>query len=123
MEKNSDDNNIELRSEEFQEILGEIPSWILRWGITLAAIIIILIFVGSAFFKYPDIITAKMTLTGEIPAAGIVAKTSGKIQEIYVVDKQNVKKNDYLALIENSANIDDILYHYCPLKIANSSLK
>ncbi len=110
MEKNSDDNNIELRSEEFQEILGEIPSWILRWGITLAAIIIILIFVGSAFFKYPDIITAKMTLTGEIPAAGIVSKTSGKIQEIYVVDKQNVKKNDYLALIENSANVDDILY-------------
>ena len=30
-----DTNNIELRSEEVQEILGEVPAWILRRGITL----------------------------------------------------------------------------------------
>ena len=28
-------NDIELRSEEVQEVMGEIPSWIIRWGITL----------------------------------------------------------------------------------------
>lgn len=27
--------DIELRGEELQEVLGSIPSWILRWGITL----------------------------------------------------------------------------------------
>ena len=26
-------NDIELRSEEVQEVMGEIPSWIIRWGI------------------------------------------------------------------------------------------
>lgn len=45
-----DTNNIELRSEEVQEILGEVPAWILRRGITLTAIIVVVILLGSAFF-------------------------------------------------------------------------
>lgn len=53
-----DTNNIELRSEEVQEILGEVPAWILRRGITLTAIIVVVILLGSAFFKYPDVITS-----------------------------------------------------------------
>ncbi len=36
------DKQIELRSEEFQEVLGSVPSWILRRGITLIAIIILI---------------------------------------------------------------------------------
>ena len=30
-------SDIELRSEEFQEVLGSVPHWILRWGITVLA--------------------------------------------------------------------------------------
>lgn len=46
-----DTNNIELRSEEVQEILGEVPAWILRRGITLTAIIVVVILLGSAFLN------------------------------------------------------------------------
>ncbi|QIK61412.1 HlyD family efflux transporter periplasmic adaptor subunit [Dysgonomonas sp. HDW5A] len=99
---------IELRSEEFQEVLGSVPSWILRRGITLIAIIVLIILIGSAIFKYPDIITTSMTLTGSTPAASIIAKASGKIQELSITDKQEVKSGDYLAVIENPANTNDI---------------
>ena len=27
--------NIELRSEEVQEVMGQVPAWIVRWGICL----------------------------------------------------------------------------------------
>lgn len=116
------EEDIELRGGEFKEILGEVPSWILRWGITMVAIIVIVLLIGSALFKYPDVITAKITLTGNVPTAGIVAKSTGKIQEIYVKDKQNVFKGEYLASIENPANVEDVLYLKKYVNILNGIL-
>jgi HlyD family secretion protein len=101
--------NIELRSEEVQEVLGTIPPWILRWGITTLFVIVLVLLIGSWFFKYPDTISATMTLTGEMPPAGIIAKTNGRIKELYVEDKQQVKKNEFLAVLENPASTSDML--------------
>lgn len=107
-EKNKE-QEIELRSEEFQEVLGSVPPWILRRGITVLAIIIVCLLVGSAIFKYPDIITTTMTLTGSTPPAALVAKANGKLQELNVEDKGFVKSGEYLAVIENPARKEDIL--------------
>lgn len=104
-----DKKKIELRSEEFQEVLGNIPPWILRWGITILSIVVVVVLIGSSIFKYPDIISSTMTLTGTTPPATIVAKSSGKLTELSVTDNQLVKAGDYLAVIENSANTQDIL--------------
>ncbi|MDL2303346.1 HlyD family secretion protein [Dysgonomonas sp. OttesenSCG-928-D17] len=107
-EKIDIDKQIELRSEEFQEIMGSIPSWILRRGITIIALIVLIVLIGSAIFKYPDIITTSMTLTGSMPATALVSRTSGKIQELSIIDMQEVEQGDFLAVIENSANTKDI---------------
>ncbi len=104
-----DEKKTELRSEEFQEVLGDVPPWILRWGITILSLIVIIILVGSSIFKYPDIISSTMTLTGTTPPAAIVAKASGKLRELGIKDNQIVKAGDYLAVIENSAKTKDIL--------------
>ena len=103
-------DDIELRSEEVQEVLGAVPAWILRWGITTLFVVVVVLLVGSWFFKYPDTIAATMTLTSETPPAGIVAKTNGRIKELYVADKQHVKENEYLAVLENPASTDDMLW-------------
>lgn len=108
-EKKNEINKIELRSEEFQEVLGSVPPWILRWGITIIAIAVVILLIGSAVFKYPEIITSKIVLTGSTPPATIMAKTTGKLNELYVHDNQKVKAGDYLAVIENSANTKDIV--------------
>lgn len=101
--------DIELRSEEFNEVLGGVPPWILRWGITLVAIIVLIMLLGSALFKYPDTISSTITLTGTTPVFEVVSRTSGKIQELYVENNQRVKANSYLAIIENSAKTEDII--------------
>ncbi|GHT19374.1 hemolysin [Bacteroidia bacterium] len=105
----NEEDKIELRSEEFQEILGSIPPWILRWGITVLAGIVVILLAGSAVFKYPDIISARIVLTGSTPPAAIVAHSSGKLNELYVADNQAVNANDYLAVIDNPARTADIL--------------
>ena len=73
---------IELRSEEFNEVLSAVPSWILRWGITMIACVVVILLIGSAVFKYPDIISSTVTLTGTTPVSAVVARTSGKLQEL-----------------------------------------
>ena len=104
-----EEGKIELRSEEFQEVLGSVPPWILRWGITVLAVVVVILLTGSAVVKYPDVISAQITLTGSTPPATIVAHTSGKIKELYVKDNQEVKADEYLAVIDNSANTDDVI--------------
>lgn len=99
---------IELRSEEFNEVLSSVPSWIIRWGITMTACVVLILLIGSAVFKYPDIISSTVTLTGTTPVSAIVAKTSGKLQELYVRNNQRVKANTLLAVIENPARTNDI---------------
>ena len=101
---------IELRSEEVQEVLGSVPPWILRRGILLIALFLIVLLVGSWFFKYPEVISSQLTLTTANPPANIIAKTSGKISELFVADLQDVQADQPLALIENPANLNDVLY-------------
>ena len=83
--------DIELRSEEVQEVMGQVPAWIVRWGITLLFLVVVALLVGSCFFKYPDVITADMTLTGQHPATAVVTRAAGKIQELLVRDNRPVK--------------------------------
>jgi HlyD family secretion protein len=101
---------VELRSEEVQEVMGSTPSWILRRGITLLALIVVILLVGSWLFKYPEIITAPLVLTTATPPVGIIARTSGKIAILEIKDQQQVKPEDCLAVIENPASYNDILF-------------
>jgi len=105
----SNEDKIELRSEEFQEVLGYVPPWILRWGVTGIAIIIVILLIGSSIIKYPDVIPAQIVLTGSVPPAAIAAHASGKLNKLFVVDNQKVKTRDYLAIIDNPACTEDIL--------------
>ena len=98
----------EIRSEEVQEVMGAIPSWILQWGITLLFLVVLVLIVGSCFFKYPDVIVSDMTLTGRLPVAQIVARTSGKISRLYIIDGQMVVPSMPLAVIENPASTEDV---------------
>jgi len=98
----------ELRSEEVQEVLGWVPPWILRAGITVLFLIVIILFIGSWFYKYPDIIEAPMIVTSHNPPVQVNARVNGKITQLFVTDKQPVKALDYLAVIENPANINDV---------------
>ncbi len=102
--------SVEIRSEEFQEILGSIPHWILRRGITLLAAIVLILLIGSAIFRYPDTISTQLTLTGTLPAASVVARQSGRLDQLLVQEGQAVQQGEYLAIIENPAVAKDVIW-------------
>lgn len=104
-----ENKEIELRSEEVQEVMGQIPAWIVRWGITILFIVVLALLVGSYFFRYPDAIATEMTLTSRQPVVEVVARSSGKISGLYVVNAQEVKMGALLAVVENPARTEDVL--------------
>ena len=57
------DDKIELRSEKVRHIIGEIPSKIVRYGITIITIVILGLLVGGYFIPYPETISAKVQMT------------------------------------------------------------
>ena len=57
------DSKIELRSEKVRHIIGEIPSRIVRYGITIITIVLLVLLVGAYFIPYPETISARIEMT------------------------------------------------------------
>jgi HlyD family secretion protein len=103
------EDNLNLRSEEVQEILGRPPRWIVRVGISIIFVVVAGLFTGSYFLKYPDILPATITVTTENLPAGVMAMTTGKIDTIAVTEKQLVREGDLLAIVRNPARYEDVM--------------
>jgi multidrug efflux pump subunit AcrA (membrane-fusion protein) len=101
--------DIELRSESVQEVLSNPPAWILRYGISIIFMIMIFTLIGTWFTKYPDIITAKAVITSVNPPERLESKVNSSIAKIYVANSKKVKKGDILAILESTANYQDVL--------------
>lgn len=102
--------DIEIRSEEVQDILTAVPSWMIRWGNTLILVCIIGLLAISWIVSYPDVIPSQAIVTTKIPPQKIYARTTGSIDTLLVEDNQNVLAHTPLAIIENSANYKDVFY-------------
>lgn len=102
-------NEIELRSEDVQEIVAKPPNVLLRSGSAVLLGFFVLFVVGSFVFKYPDVISGEIVIAGSNPPAELKAHTSGKISQLYVADNQSVRVGAVLAELEHTASYSDIL--------------
>jgi len=100
--------DVNAKSPGSKEIIGFIPHWIVRTGISVVFVVTVILLAASWFIKYPDVIHTSITLTAENPPAKIIARRNGKLEALFVVDKQLVKKDELLGVIRNPANFHDI---------------
>lgn len=107
--KQEETDRLDLRCDEVREILGDIPSRILRWGITVMLVIVFLVLVGACFFRYPDTIAAHFIIHSSNPTVTLLAKTNGNIVKLNVSDREKVKKGDCLAVISSTADYRQML--------------
>ena len=100
----------QIRSEAVQDILTKVPNWTIRWGNTLIFALLLLFLGLSWLISYPDIIDAQAVVTTEVPPQKEYAQASGKLKHILVSNTQKVKELEDLAVIENTANYEDVTY-------------
>ena len=96
-------------SEPVQEIMGSIPSWITRWGVTVIAGIFALIIIGCCIIRYPQTLTSSITLTSENPPSDLAARYDGLLDTVCVVNGQKVSGGDLVALLSTPADYGDIM--------------
>jgi len=77
----------------------------------------------SNYIKYPDILTAEITLTTLNPPVTLVSKNNGKLTYLLVKNNELVEENQTIAVIENTANYEDILYLFKNGNILINQLK
>jgi len=96
-------------TDDMQDIITKVPSWILRWGITLFFGILVLIIGLSAFIRYPDVVEAKLQIQSPDSPKPIVSAISGKLVKLLVTENDMVKSGQTLAYLESTANHEKVL--------------
>lgn len=92
------------RTDDMQDIITKVPSWILRWGIALFFVILVLIIGLSALIRYPDMVTASLKISSPNSPKPIVSKIQGKLVKLLVRQNDNVIAGQPLAYIESTAD-------------------
>lgn len=110
MDRDMKHDEIELRCEELQDIIGRIPTCFERYGIFVIFMIVAILSLGSYFFRYPETLDATMTITNMTPPANVVAKTSGNLERVIVLRNHPAKKGQVLAVIKSTARYEDVVF-------------
>src|SRR5580700_1906102 len=90
-------------SDDIQDIITKVPSWLLRWGITLFFGILLLIVLLSAVIRYPDIVNAPLKIDSPNSPKPVVAKMPGKLVKLLVKENETVTAGQPLAYLESTA--------------------
>ncbi len=136
IEKTEGADEINLRSEEVQEIMGRIPSWIERWGITAVGLLLIVILAGAAFFPYPDKLIGQFLYEPEsftpqrriigyvfLPAHGIGKVKKGQEARIRLENYPAQEFGYLIGLVQNVAKVPDKKGFYQVDILFNNGLK
>ncbi len=93
---------------EINDLITTPPSWLLRSGITMVAIVVVSILSATYFIQYPDKVEGVGMLTSAQPPIEIISTSNGYIE---LFEKQNndfVKEGETLLQIHNSTNTNEI---------------
>lgn len=95
----------ETRSEEVQEILGKMPSWIIRYGVALIGIILFLLIYCSYLVRYPDVVFTQVEILSDNPPVSILSKKGGIIKKV-IIAEQNTFVTAGTVLVELASSLD-----------------
>lgn len=101
---------IELRSEEVQELLGTPPPWLIRWGLLFVLILIIFVAWLLYWLPYQETVTTTIKIKREQPAEEIISPEAGTISNVLVQSEDTVEAGQTLIVFRSLAEFGDVHY-------------
>lgn len=101
-------NHNNTHSEEAQEILGRIPSWIVRRGVTVIFAVFVAIVIGCCLVRFPERINATVTVTTGNAPVDVIARAGGNIERILVSNGDSVTQGTLLGAVSTGADFRDV---------------
>lgn len=114
--------NKALRSDSVQEVISRQPGFMERWALLVFLIILLFVFAGSWFIKYPDIVQANATLTTANAPKEIVSREDGKLIQLFVANDDKVVQGQTIGWIESTASHNEVINLYDLLNQAGDLL-
>lgn len=105
----NNNNQQPVHTDDMQDIITAVPSWLLRWGILLFFGVFILMIGLSAFIRYPDVIKTQLKIDSPNSPKAIVAKVPGKLIKLLVPENAQVINGQSIAYLESTANHEKVL--------------
>lgn len=96
------------RSEEVSDIIDRMPTAFSKWVAAAIIVFSILLFVFGWAIKYPDVVTGQIKINSNISPVKLPAHVSGKINILGFKAQDTVKEGEYIAVIQNPANTNDV---------------
>lgn len=96
-----------LYSDPVREIISNPPARIIRWGTFVIALVFLLLIILAWIIRYPDIVPAPVEITTQNPPVTLVTKMTGRINKLYVSDREIVSSGHLLAVMETTASIPE----------------
>lgn len=87
-----------------EQAMGNPPSWLTYWGITVIAIFLSVVLGITAMVSYPDVLQAEATTYIERPPIDVFTQRNGIIQRLLVHDNDTIKYSSPLLIFESTAN-------------------
>ncbi len=86
--------------DSVQYLIGNPPSWMMRYGIVVIAVLLLLLLILSWIIRFPDTIEAKTTLTTINPPVRVMAASTGRVTHLFVHSGDSVYIGQPLAIID-----------------------
>ncbi len=97
-----------LRSELAQEIISRRAGFLEKWALLIFLGILLVLFGGTWFVHYPDVVTATAVLTANNNPKEITVKQEGRLIKLFPKTHQPVKQNEVIGWMESSADYDQV---------------
>ncbi|WP_276499380.1 HlyD family secretion protein [Pontibacter litorisediminis] len=98
-----------VHSDEVDDFISKPPAWILRWGATILLVILCCVGAGAYFISYPEVVSTPLVLSSSSLPVPVASHVQGQVQQLLVEDRQNVSQGQELALMESTANYEQVL--------------
>lgn len=102
-------NEVNLRSEEVQEMLGTPPPWLVRWGILMAFSVLVVIAYLAFFITYPRSIKLEGKVFNEERTRELKTTQGTEIRDILVTNEDTVIAGQALLVYDSPGDFADVL--------------
>ncbi|MEZ4966898.1 MAG: HlyD family efflux transporter periplasmic adaptor subunit [Saprospiraceae bacterium] len=122
MEYISKINELEDSDEPVREILGKVPSWLVRWGNMLILLFFISLIAIANLIKFPESILTSTTILSVNAPKPVVSNAGGKLVWLDAREGRHVTKGALLGFMESVGKHRQVLDLYERLNQLKSDL-
>lgn len=129
--KNRESKPVELRSEKMRNIIGQIPSFLIRCGIGVIAVVVVLVLAVCYFIPYYETVEGKIIIVSNPASEIYISPVEGifNASQNYWQDNQNTFQGDTVGYIKlqfanlissSETSLKDSNYYICASMPADS---